>query len=493
MIMIRYLFSKKDVCLLCVLFLFLTGCVEKDSEGGETYINLQSDVVLFESKGGSIELSFKASGSWTAVPYHTSGNWCTIDNTGGGKGNAILVISASENESFDERNTAIKITCNDISKKITVTQKQKNAILLSSNKIEIDQDGGDKQITVNYNVPYDCVVESGSDWITIVESTNTKGMDTCDFSLKIAPNPQFEQRHGIVIVRSETLSERIDVYQTGSVPRMVLSENEHIAKSSGDTVKVEVSSNCDYSCRLPDMDWIYETESGLQSAFTHYFAVMPNNTDQARTATVIFTNLYNGSKEELKITQLPKNSITTARSEYNLSSSKKEILLRINSNVDFKTDVPVDWIHVSQKETSEPLRFYDIAMVVDENKTSSLREAYVTFYTVELIQRVIVRQDGRSDYIKAVVSHSSSEITASVSGSKIYGNVDWGDGNRNDLIQSNIHFYEDTIDRKATFDCWGAGSFRLSSLTNITCVEIYVNGDDIVDAESFVVEQKEWD
>ena len=256
---------------------------------------------------------------------------------------------------------------------------------------------------------------------------------------------------------------------------------------------MEVTSNCDYLCQLPDVNWISETEYSGHSAFTHFFVVEPNLTSNSRTAIIVFKNQYNGETEKLVITQLPKNAITTARGEYNFSSSRNDVLLRLNSNVEFKVDVPVDWIHLSFKDSSEPLRFYDISMVVDENMTAEPREAYVSFYTVELVQRIIVRQDGRSDYIKAVIAHNSSYLETSVTGGKIYGLIDWGDGNEDDLGQSNNHSYTDAAQRYVTVDSWGTRLFMLPSLTNVSSVDIYVNGKHESAPEGFVVEKKDWD
>ena len=482
-----------DIIVCLLLSVMLPACAERDDENRETYIELESEEIVFNSEGGTMEFSFKTSAEWTAVPYHTRGNWCSINKTEGAKGKSVVSISVSANDSYEERNTAIQIRCKELSRKIVVTQKQKDAILLSSNKIEIDQNGGERQLVVDSNVGYECVVESGSEWIKIVSSPATKGLATTGFSLKIAPNPYFEKRQGVVVIKSESVYERIDIYQAASVPMFVLSDNELIAKSSGDTLKVEITSNCDYSYVLPEVDWIYETESSGQSVFTLFFEIKPNESLHSRVATVVFTNLYDGSQEKLNITQLPKNAITTARSEYNLNTSKAEILLRLNSNVDFGIDVPVDWIHVGINESSEQFRFYDISMVVDENSTHMQRDAVISFYTVEMIQRVVVRQDGRADYIKAVISNNSTDITFSLSSGKLYGFVDWGDGSRNELIKTNNHSYTDTIDRKMVLDWWGAGSFKLPSLTNISSVEIYVNEKRYGDVESFVVEKKYWD
>ena len=488
----RSVYLNKAVFVLSVGIL-LVSCCDKNDGNGETYINLETKEVLFDTEGGTLELSFKTSAEWTAVMYHTSEKWCTINKSSGGKGKAVLVISADENESFDERNTAVQIRCKDISEKVIITQKQKNAILLSSNRVEIDHEGGDRLITVKSNVDYECAVETGSDWISIAQVSETKGLDENTLCLKISKNNQFEKRQGVVFVSSDSLRERIDVYQASSIPKMILSANELVAKSAGDTLKVEVTSNCDYSCSLPELDWISETESGKQSAFTHYFALTPNVTSQSRTVTIVFTNLYNGSKEELTIIQLPKNAITTARSLYNLNTDRKEILLKLNSNVDFDVDVPADWIHVNIKDTSEPLSFYDISMVVDENTTHYAREAFVSFYTVELVQRVLIRQDGRSDHIKAVISHEASGVNVNIGGDKLYGFVDWDDGKRDDLIQQNQHVYSDTVSRSLTMDCWGANSIELPSLTGISSIEIYVNGNQNGNAENFVVEKKSWD
>lgn len=93
---------------------------------------------------------FTANKAWNV---RTEKTWCKATPASGKEGESITVaITAEANNSYDERNSNITITCGDAVKHVTVAQKQKDAILLTSNKVEAKQEGEEIKVEVRSNV-----------------------------------------------------------------------------------------------------------------------------------------------------------------------------------------------------------------------------------------------------------------------------------------------------------------------------------------------------
>ena len=91
--------------------------------------------------------------------------------------------------------------------------------------------------------------------------------------------------------------------QTGAKDSIVISQNEYVVASSGDVIKVELQSNCDYEIRMPNVDWISKADTRAVSTYTHYFNVAENKTSNQRTAEIVFVNKESNIEESVKIIQ----------------------------------------------------------------------------------------------------------------------------------------------------------------------------------------------
>lgn len=74
-------------------------------------------------------------------------------------GTATLTITATENISPDERNATIILKAGAASKTFTVIQKQKDALAVTSSKIEVTADGDEISIEVKANISFDYEIE----------------------------------------------------------------------------------------------------------------------------------------------------------------------------------------------------------------------------------------------------------------------------------------------------------------------------------------------
>ena len=64
----------------------------------------------------------------------------------------------ARNEGVDDRNVVLNLTAGDLTRSIVVTQKQKDAITLTTAKFEVDKNGGEIQVEVKANVSYEVII-----------------------------------------------------------------------------------------------------------------------------------------------------------------------------------------------------------------------------------------------------------------------------------------------------------------------------------------------
>ena len=121
-------------------------------------------------------------------------------------------FSVAQNTTFDAREGSITFKQKDgpLTGTVAVRQEQKNGLVVEPTTAEVSGDGGEVTIHVSANVDY--VVESQADWIQVV---GTKGLQTREIVLSVAPNESLEPRKGTVSIRQENgkLNEAVVIKQ----------------------------------------------------------------------------------------------------------------------------------------------------------------------------------------------------------------------------------------------------------------------------------------
>jgi hypothetical protein len=174
-------------------------------------INTASATPTFSSDGGTTQVTITTSSTWTAdVTSSRASDWCTVSPTSGAAGTATLTITTQPNTTYDERNATITIKSGELTKNYVVTQKPKDAILLSTDKVEMKSEGGTFSVTVQANVTYD--VKKSVDWISQV-SSRSLNQKTLTFSVKENASVW---RTGAVTLTNGTTWKSITVTQEGA-------------------------------------------------------------------------------------------------------------------------------------------------------------------------------------------------------------------------------------------------------------------------------------
>lgn len=281
-------------------------------ESSVTGMWLTPDALTFESTGGSetVWLNLNYSGTSTNAQWKLTGgeSWCTASKTSGGD-NEQITFEVTENNDPDERNATFTFTCGSVSTKLVVTQKQKDALTVTSSKIEMDSNGGIAIVEVKANIDYKYEIgKDCKDWVTFKE---TRALQTTTLTFDVAQNTDFEKREGTITVFSDELSETVTIYQAGEKPTIVLTQNEYNVSGDGETIKVEINSNVDFQVTIPsDVDWIRETQVRAISTHTKYFKIATNSPNQSRSAEILFSNTEYNLSEKITINQKSASYVT---------------------------------------------------------------------------------------------------------------------------------------------------------------------------------------
>ena len=122
-------------------------------------------------------------------------------------------FEADPNESYDSRSTRIVFTNTEsgISQTVTVTQMQRNAILVSKEQYMLDAAAGTLEFKVNTNV--DFKITTSEEWIH--ESQGTRALEERSLKFTVDANSNENPREATIRLTADDMEQTIKVYQAG--------------------------------------------------------------------------------------------------------------------------------------------------------------------------------------------------------------------------------------------------------------------------------------
>ena len=441
---------KKALFMLAMLTCILAGC----SGGGndepinptpkpeevKAEITLDSSIVSnglsFGVASGEQIVSFSANTNWTlSVASTTSGaTWCKASATSGSKGNATVKFTIDENTSYDDRSVSVTIKAGTASKTFTITQKGADALLVTTNKYEVAQEGGKIEVEVKANINYELAIsETAKDWIT---ESKSRALTTHKHTFEIALNEDSEKREGEITFKSADKVETVKVYQAGGAI-ILLSQNEYTVNDAGETISVDIKSNVEYGVQMPDVDWITdEASSRGMSSHTLKYVILPNEGYDSRSAEIIFYDKNSDLKETLKVVQVQKDAIVISKKTYDVKAEGETIEVKLSANVDFEVAMPeVDWIKQTDSRALKEHTFY---FEVLENEGEDSRSAKIIYTNKESgVENIVtVKQEGTKPKADVTInvteagtlsSHIAEDRISTLESLKIVGDLNGDD------------------------------------------------------------------
>ena len=387
---------KKALFMLAMLTCILAGC----SGGGndepinptpkpeevKAEITLDSSIVSnglsFGVASGEQIVSFSTNTNWTlSFASTTSGaTWCKASATSGNKGNATVKFTIDENTSYDDRSVSVTIKAGTASKTFTITQKGADALLVTTNKYEVTQEGGKIEVEVKANINYELAIsETAKDWIT---ESKSRALTTHKHTFEIALNEDSEKREGEITFKSGDKVETVKVYQAGGAI-ILLSQNEFTVRDAGETISVDIKSNVEYGVQMPDVDWINDNASSRgMSSHTLKYVINANEGYDTRSAEIIFYDKNSDLKDTLKVVQVQKDTIIISEKRISVDKEGGIVEVKINTNIDFEVQIPSDvtWVNLLD---SRALTERNIYLQIEENTGEDSRKVEIVI-SIEL-------------------------------------------------------------------------------------------------------------
>lgn len=373
----------------CSIFLF--SCSE-ENEKREVEIETEivptsecetafSQGINVMSEGERTTISFSTNKDWSVSLAETQSgdHWCTVSPSSGKAGNVTLTILVTSNAGYDDRNVVLKISADELTKNIIINQKQKDALTLTSDRFEVDKDGGIITLQVRSNIDHKITVaENSRSWIEPVISERARGLSTNFYSFAISPSEEYDKREGEIIIQGEKLSERVKVYQTGEAV-LLLTKNEYLVSDKGETIVVEIKSNFDFEVKMPMVDWVKPITARSTSSHTLYYIISPNDTYDKRETEIEFYDKSNNIKQLLKVIQAQKDAIVISQKEYLLSCQQQMVEVLVNSNVKYNVVIPdeCNWIKQVSDISTRGLASSKLYFNIDENISDASRLGWI--------------------------------------------------------------------------------------------------------------------
>ena len=396
------MYLRKSIFYACLMLLFFSACkseidfVEASLRPGQAQASFSGGnlSVNFAASAGSASVDLTASGSWTAAFVNDRAkDWCSISTSEGGRGTVTITVSVKENPDYDERSASINFVCGDVKRTITVTQKQKDGLLVTSKRIDVDQPGGRITVEVKANVSFDYAVSDNvKSWIRPV---GTKALTSSVLSFDVAANETMEKREGEIVVTASTGSEVVKVYQDGETAALVLSQNRYDLTSGAQEITVEVRHNVDVVMEIPaGCDWIVESRTKSMSTSSFHLVVSENETFSSRSCRLKFRSPSAGLTEEVVVEQAAAvPQLFIGEGVYGFDATGGDLAIDVTSNFGVSVSVPdtCSWIKIvgTKALTTKTWQF-----MIEKNETAAERSGVIVFSNESLgiKEQVVIRQ-----------------------------------------------------------------------------------------------------
>ena len=442
-----------------------------DPDNPDTPTNVTLDIsvsdLVFEAEGGEKEFTIYCNSDWTIT---NESEWCktTVNQ---GNGNSKIIVTVGVYSEMEDRNTNLTIKAGNITKVLTVTQKDGDAIILSKDKFDIPEEGGNVTVEVKSNIQYEVSIPSQfQNWIK--HEPETKAITVKNFTFTILENKEYEKREGYIVFNGNSLKDTVHIYQTAA-RILILSKDTYNISSAKKSIEVELKSNVNYSISIPSSasDWIKLLETKAIRTDKIYFEIEENTTYDNRSAQVFIKDKNSSLCDTLYINQLQQNALILSQKQYEVLAGGEQISIEVQSNIDYEIIIPKtvqEWIE--QMPQSKAFTKSMINLEVKPNTTYDVRSAqvFIKDKNSTLSDTVQVTQAAKGTYTGDISFETEQDLIdfQTAGYTKVIGNI---------IVQYNIRTLQKLdnllteIDGNLTINCQSLTSLDgLYNLKKIT-------------------------
>lgn len=427
-----------------LLILLYWGCNKNDDENNldsstNICLELSQTELTFEAEGGVQSFRISAytvdkheSAEWMIVNECA---WCGTDITLG-CGERTVSVTVNASSETEDRNVNLLIKAGGETKVLTIIQKHINAIILSKDKFEVPQEGGNIEVEVKSNIDYEVIIPvQFQKWIK--EIPKSKAMTTRNFNFEVLENTTYETREGYVVFQGNTLKDTVHIHQLAGTNTLILSQSIYDISSEGATIEVELKSNIDYNIIIPKaaLEWISNIPTRTERTDKICLKIEKNTTYEDRAAEISIEDRNSTLSEVLRINQYAENTILLSCKSYRIPAKGNQISVEVKSNMEYDVLVGEEasaWIQ--EIPQTKGLSTDVLTFNISENTTANTRSAEILVKSKnnELSDTLRVSQLAQGEvvtYIGDIIFRTEQDLIdfSSAGYTKVQGNV-WVQG-----------------------------------------------------------------
>ncbi len=191
---------KKILFSLMAIAVALVSCKKEEQIVPEIKADkTEYQIPLAGTEEAEFFVEFTTNVDWTAKLKETY-DWCTIVGSKGTAGEGKVKVIAEENKTNDERVAVVVVTAGVAQQEFKLIQAQVNKIALVSESAEIDSKGGEVELKVMTNIPYEVTIPEDVTW---VKKAATKAYGEQVTKLTVDAYSEFEPRAAKILVSAE--------------------------------------------------------------------------------------------------------------------------------------------------------------------------------------------------------------------------------------------------------------------------------------------------
>ena len=181
-------------------------------EGAKPTIVISKSEYVIGSEGGSVAVEVKSNVD-VSVELPSDVEWLSESTTRAMSTNTYY-FDVAENTGYDQRSATIVFTnkADNLTEEVTITQTQKDAIVLANSEYYIGADGGALDFEIQTNV--DIAVTISDDATGWIQQAETRGLETKALHFVIAACSAEESREGTITISGGNAVQTIKVKQS---------------------------------------------------------------------------------------------------------------------------------------------------------------------------------------------------------------------------------------------------------------------------------------
>ena len=259
-----------------------------------------------QNASGSV--TFTTNCAWTAT---ASESWLSVSPSSGEASDApvTVTVSATPNDTYDDRTATVTIMADNLSQTITVVQAARQNLIVATKSFELASDETSFEVEVQANVQYD--VSISDKWI---KQIGTKGLTTKTLTFSVSQNNSYESRTGTVTVtpKGKDLDPQVINVTQAQMDAILLEDSMFDMPYGGGEIEVRVSSNVDFEVQST-AEWIHYIGTRALSNSVIRFKIDENLSDDVREGSISITQNNGTAKNTVTVRQLAKTLLQAAQ------------------------------------------------------------------------------------------------------------------------------------------------------------------------------------